>query len=175
MNIPPGVAQKPHTQHIKGPITDPGLLTSPDRTIIWYLSSKPVTELQSRSFKTEFWYYFMTKNICLFPWEIMTESRLRGELKAHHDLSMAIRKRTGRIGIDWVLTVSQSASKCILNLWKKDKHSFSSLLVMTRHCLYWQLTEKTIITVFMIQYPFCLLGAPGLWSMPREFIICYHL
>lgn len=129
----------------------------------------------TKSFKMEFWYYFTTKNICLFPWEIMTEWRLRGELKAHHDLSMPVRKRTGRISIDWVLTVSQSASKCILNLWKKDKHSFSFLLVMTRYCLYWQLTEKTIITVFMIQDPFCLLGAPGLWSMTREFIICHHL
>lgn len=98
----------------------------------------------------ELCHYFTSKNNCLFPWETMTESTLRGEVKAHHDLSMPIRKRTGRISIDWVLTVSQSTSKCILNLWKKDKRSFSSLLVITKYCLYWQLTEKTVIAVFMI-------------------------
>ena len=99
----------------------------------------------------------------------MTESTLRGEVKAHHDLSMPVGKRTGRISIDWVLTVSQSTSKCILNLWKKDKHSFSSLLVITKHCLHWQLTEKTVIAVFMISHTFCLL-----FSMTREFITCHH-
>lgn len=164
---PPGVAQKPHTQHTSLPVTHPGLPPSPDATIIWYWSSKSVTELQSNS--REIWHYFTSKNNCLFPWETMTESTLRGEVKAHHDLSMPVGKWTGRISIDWVLTVSQSTSKCILNLWKKDKRSFSSLLVITKHCLHWQLTEKTVIAIFMISHTFCLL-----FSMTREFITCHH-
>lgn len=112
MNIPhphppPGVAQKPHTQHTSLPVTSRTPNQSVLATIIWYRSSKSVTE--SRVKLRELWHYFTSKNNCLFPWN-QDGINTQREVKAHHDLSMPIRKLNWKNwSIDRVLTVSPTS------------------------------------------------------------------
>lgn len=122
---PPRIAQKPHTQHTSLPATHPGFPTSPDATIIWCQSSKSVTELESNSEENSDTISLV--RIFVYSLEKPWLNERSGEATAHHDLRVPVGKRTGRIGIDRVLTVSQSTSKCVLNLGKEDRRSFSSL------------------------------------------------
>lgn len=151
MNILPPAPYCPETPHSTHQSTSNTSRTPNQSGRNHHLVSKlQVCDWTRVKLRRELWHYFTSKNICLFPWETVTEwtnaqAKLQLTMICACPLGNEL-EESALIGSWQFLSRHRNAS------WTCEKRTdvHFHLSVITEYCLYWQLTEKTTIAVFMI-------------------------